>query len=359
MNKVILAPAGGKKTQTIIDMCCEEGTSKEILIITYTITGQKVIQDRLWKSGYINNHIEVTGWFSFLLDHIIKPYVYNLFPDQEVKGLHFVEGIDPVKFQTGKRRYFDVAGKVYSHNIGKLSLDILNASNDECIERLQGIYNEIFFDEVQDLAGNDLDIIELLFKSKVKVVAVGDVRQSIYSTSKTDRKNKKYNGLNKILWFRDMESKNLCEIEERISTWRCNQEIINFADSVLPQDLEFPSTNSLQDIETEHDGVFVVSWENLQSYMGMYNPKCYRYRIDSKILEGSEAINFGLSKGETVLRALIYPTEPMKKFLKNPMLNLADQSAAQFYVAVTRAVHSVAIVVEKPGVYNIKEWTPE
>lgn len=359
MNKVILAPAGGKKTQTIIDMCCEDGTPKEILILTYTTTGQKVIQDRLWKSKSVNNHIEVMGWFSFLLNHIVKPYINNLFPNQEVNGLHFVEGSDPVRFQTGSKRYFDTAGKVYSHNIGKLSLDILYASEDECIERLQGIYDEIFIDEVQDLAGNDLDIIELLFKSKIKVVAVGDVRQSIYSTSKADRKNKKYKGLNKILWFRDMESKNLCEIEERTSTWRCNQEIVNFADSVLPKDLEFPTTESLQDLETEHDGVFVVSWENLQGYMNVYHPKCYRYRIDSKILEGSEAINFGLCKGETVLRALIYPTEPMKKFLKNPMLNLADTSAAQFYVAVTRAVHSVAIVVEKPGEYTIKEWTPD
>ncbi len=59
MNKVILAPAGGKKTQTIIDMCCEDGTPKEILILTYTTTGQKVIQDRLWKSKSVNNHIEV------------------------------------------------------------------------------------------------------------------------------------------------------------------------------------------------------------------------------------------------------------------------------------------------------------
>ena len=112
-------------------------------------------------------------------------------------------------------------------------------------------------------------------------------------------------------------------------------------------------------METEHDGVFVVSWVNLQSYIDVYSPRCYRNRIYSKILEGYEVKNFGLCKGETVPRELIYLTEPMKKFLKKTLLNLADISAAQFYFAVTRTVHSVEIVVEKPGGYNIKEWTPE
>ncbi len=37
---------------------------------------------------------------------------------------------------------------------------------------------------------------------------------------------------------------------------------------------------------------------------------------------------------------------------------MKDQAASLFYVAITRAMHSVAIVVEEPQDYEIMEWTP-
>jgi len=358
MNKIILAPAGGHKTQSIIELCHLGTGSKNILIVTYTTTGQTVIEERLWHNACFKNQCHVIGWYSFLLKHFVYPYVFDLFPEQVVSGLHFVEGKGPSQYKRGAKRYFDNSGRAYSNNIGKLAYDIARCSKGACVERLEGIYDEIYFDEVQDLVGNDLEILELLLKSKIKIIAVGDVRQSIIRTSRTDRKNKKYIGLKKIQWFREMESSGLCEIEERVSTWRCNQEIIDFADSILPKDLQFPNTESLQDIETDHDGVFVVSWINLQSYLDRYSPECYRHSVASKIAEGTEAINFGQCKGKTVARVLIYPTKQMKEFLKNRDFRLKDQSASSFYVATTRAEYSVAFVVENPEEYQIAEWVP-
>jgi len=358
MNRVILAPAGGRKTQSIVELCREGEETKKRLIVTFTTTGQKVIEERLWLNNCSSSNIEVLGWYAFLLKHFIHPYVNDLYPGQIVKGLHFVEGVDPTRYKKDFKRYFDASGKVYSNNIGKLAFDIARASNGACLERLEGIYHEIYFDEVQDLGGNDLEILELLMKSEIHITAVGDVRQSILRTSRTDTKNKKYDGLKKILWFRDMESQGFCEIEEIVSTWRCNKKIIDFADSVLPRDLEFPVTESMQIKETDHDGIFVVSWDNLKLYLERFSPECYRYNKNSEILEGTEAINFGLCKGKTVPRVLIYPTNPMKLFLKNPESVLKDQAASLFYVAITRAMYSVAMVVEKPEEYSIIEWEP-
>ncbi|HAE43362.1 MAG TPA: ATP-dependent exonuclease [Clostridiales bacterium] len=358
MNRIILAPAGGRKTQSIIELCREGEDARKRLIVTFTTTGQKVIVERLWLNKCSSSNIEVLGWYAFLLKHFIHPYVNDLYPGQIVKGLHFVDGVDPTRYKKGFKRYFDASGKVYSNNIGKLAFDIAQASNGACLERLEGIYHEIYFDEVQDLGGNDLDILELLMTSELHITAVGDVRQSILRTSRTDAKNKKYDGLKKILWFRDLESRGLCEIEEIVSTWRCNKRIINFADSVLPRDLKFPETESMQSSRTDHDGIFVVSWDNLKLYLERFSPECYKYNKDSKILVGTEAINFGLCKGKTVPRVLIYPTKPIRDFLKNPKNALTDQSASMFYVAITRAIHSVAIVVENPRDYQIIEWKP-
>jgi len=359
MNTVILAPAGGRKTQTIIDKCLTGDNSKKKLIVTYTTTGQQVIKERIWENSTGEEQIEILGWYSFLLNHIIYPYSYDKYPQQVVNGFHFVEGRDPTTYRKGRKRYFDDKGKVYSTRIGKLAYDILTSSNGAWIDRLERIYDEIYFDEVQDLTGNDLDILNELLKSKIEITLVGDVRQSVYSTSRSDTKHKNYKGLKKIRWFRKMETLQLCEIEERTQTWRCNQEIISFADSVLPNELEFPPTESMNVKKSDHDGIFLVSWENLQSYLNTFKPTSYRNRIDSKILEGTVATNFGQCKGETVKRGLIYPTNPIKKFLKDSSNKLKDRSASSFYVAITRAIYSVAIVVEKPEQYNIEEWVPD
>jgi len=356
VNKVILAPAGGRKTQTIVDLC-KMGDDKKRLIVTFTTTGQKVIQERLWKHDCYTSNIEVSGWYAFLLNHFIYPYVYDKYPMQSVNGLHFVEGRDPTRYKSGSKRYFDSLGKVYSNNIGKLAFDIAQASEGACIERLQGIYHEIYFDEVQDLGGNDLEILQMLMESGIKIIAVGDVRQSTLKTSRTDRKNSDYNGLDKILWFRKMETKGICKIEERDVTWRCNQEIIDFADSVLPKKFEFPPTRSTQNKVTGHDGVFVVSWENVRRYIDCFSPTCYRHSVSTNTVDGGKATNFGLCKGETVSRGLIYPTGPIKSFLIDPKKQLTNKSASLFYVAITRAKYSVAIVVEEPQKYNIKEWS--
>lgn len=357
MNKIILAPAGGRKTQTIIDQCLSNKNSRK-LIITYTTTGQKVISDRIWRKNTSEYKIDILGWYSFLLNHIIYPYIYDKYPNQIAHGLHFVDGVDITRYRKGTKRYFDDDNRVFSNHIGKLAYDIAIASNGAWLDRLERIYDEIYFDEVQDLAGNDLDILQLLFKSKINITAVGDVRQSLYSTSRSDSKHKQFNNLNKIEWFRRMKDLNLCELEERTQTWRCNQDIINFANSALPKKLNFPDTKSLNREKTGHDGVFLISWQNLPEYINKFNPQSLRNNINSKILNGTDAINFGQSKGMTFHRVLIYPTDPIKKFLKNQTHPLKDKSASAFYVAVTRAKHSVTIVVDEPKQYKIQEWNP-
>lgn len=64
-------------------------------------------------------------------------------------------------------------------------------------------------------------------------------------------------------------------------------------------------------------------------------------------------MNFGMCKGRTVSRVLIYPTGPIVKFLKDSNNILTDSSASSFYVAITRAMYSVAIVVDKPEKYLV------
>ncbi|MBI5418386.1 UvrD-helicase domain-containing protein [Candidatus Poribacteria bacterium] len=64
-------------------------------------------------------------------------------------------------------------------------------TNGKVIDRLSRIYTYIFIDEVQDLAGYDLELLNLFFKCNSATLLVGDLRQGTYSTNSTS-KNKKY-----------------------------------------------------------------------------------------------------------------------------------------------------------------------
>ena len=57
-------------------------------------------------------------------------------------------------------------------------------------------------------------------------------------------------------------------------------------------------------------------------------------------------MNFGESKGLTFERALIYPTKPILEWLKDNALDIPPTSRCKFYVAITRAKYSVAIVYD-------------
>ena len=68
-------------------------------------------------------------------------------------------------------------------------------------------------------------------------------------------------------------------------------------------------------------------------------------------------LNFKVSKGMTFERVLIIPTEPIKKFIQSGTF-LGSISASSFYVAVTRAKQSVAIVLDVAGAAKLPIWQP-
>lgn len=98
---------------------------------------------------------------------------------------------------------------------------------------IESIYSLIYIDEVQDMAGDDLDLLALLFASKTKIVAVGDIRQAIYFTCNA-RKNKSNRGSKLLDYFRKLEKKGLLQIAFRDYSYRCKQSICDLSDSLFP-----------------------------------------------------------------------------------------------------------------------------
>ena len=56
-------------------------------------------------------------------------------------------------------------------------------------------------------------------------------------------------------------------------------------------------------------------------------------------------MNFGECKGLERDTVLIYPTDPYRKWIKNKTTIQSYEAKSKFYVALTRARHTVGIVV--------------
>lgn len=196
------------------------------------------------------------------------------------------------------------------------------------------------------MAGYDLEFLKLLFGSSSHVLLVGDPRQGTYSTNNS-AKNKQYKKSNIVYFFDNDEIQKNLEVDSvsLAANYRSNQEICDFANKIFSDHV---ATNSGQSETTNHDGVFLVREQDIGAYFDEYSC-CVQLRdkvTEKRVNKKYEAINFGNSKGLSFERVLIYPTVPIMDWIKNNNSELKPTSRSKFYVAVTRAKHSVGIVYD-------------
>ena len=357
-NHLTLAVAGSRKTQGIVDACAAADPTDRILILTYTNANQAELRERLATHAGDHLEVEVSGWFSFLIAHFVRPFLPYAFRGHRVLG--FDNDSQPQQYTKidARERYLTDDGHVRKVHLPQLAHRIEEASGQAGIRRLERIYDRIFIDEVQDLCGYDLEILKLLMASNLPIEMVGDVRQAILATNQQERKNQKYMYLGIWDWFRQEEKSGRLTITQRSETWRCHPEIAAFADTIFAPSWGFAPTTSHNQTTTEHDGVHQVEPADVDAYITRYSPLVLRHSgASAKEYDHLEPMNFGISKGMTRQRVLILPTTPIKKFLKNGT-HLEARPAASFYVAVTRAEQSVAIVLGPGQGPSLPTWKP-
>ncbi|WP_157187297.1 ATP-dependent helicase [Nocardia vinacea] len=301
------------------------------------------------------------GWYAFLMRHWVRPFLPLKYPGRQLSGLNF-DGSPPknargIVVVSGVDRFLDSNSRAYKMFLSKLAVDIADAAEGSVIARLERIYDEIYIDEVQDLVGYDLDIVESLLKSTSVIHLVGDLRQSLISTNPNDPRLPEYRGLRMRGWFEEQAELGHLRIENSSDTWRSVQAIATFSDSIFDSAEKFPPTISKQTATSDHEGVFAISEDHVREYIDTFNPVCLRERVSTPMPDGVVAVNFGLAKGLTHDRVLIFPTGSIKKFLYkgDP---LKERSACGLYVGVTRAIHSVAFVLDRPEKASLRIWTP-
>ncbi len=346
-NVVKISAAGAGKTWDICHEALEAGrTGKRSLIVTYTNKGVDSIRKEICKQndGVLHEKVLIKTWFRFLLSDWIKPYQNYMTGPKNVnviKSIDFSEAYGIVnKFKTGTiRRYVTTGRNLRSNFVSEMAFCLNRESDFKVLHRLEEIYAHIYFDEIQDLAGYDLQLMELLLNSSIGITCCGDNKQATFSTHNA-RKNKAKTGRNIWAFFEDYDKRGNVSFIKKLESRRFNQDICDFANSVHPVGDQI---TTIMDEVTEHDGVFLIRKEDVPDYFAWYKPQVLRF--DAKTdNQGYQTLNFGACKGETFNRVMILPNGPLQKFVLG---KAALTTPEKYYVAVTRSKYSIAIVMDK------------
>jgi DNA helicase-2/ATP-dependent DNA helicase PcrA len=369
-NKLLIAAAGSGKTTYLINKACEIN-GESVLITTYTEANEAEIKKKIIKKkGCVPSNITIQTWFSFLLQHGVRPYQSVLdeslhdenigfYLISEKSGKRFDNHGNPIFIHGNpiywgekdfKKYYFSESLNIYSDKISKFVFLSNKKSKNQVIERIERIFNHIFIDEVQDLAGYDLELLKLFFKSQSSVLLIGDPRQVTYLTNHSPKFEKYSDGQIKTFVEKELGKKIQCEVDEATLnlSHRNNQMICNYSAKLYPS-LPVPSActcRECRDNITDHEGVFLIKPSDVEKYLSIHNPLQLRWSSSVRCNPGFQLMNFGESKGLEFDRVLIYPTRPIMEWVKNNNSELANEARAKLYVGITRAHRTAAIVVD-------------
>ena len=344
-NIVIMATAGAGKTHDICKEVIENAktTNKKILITTYTNKGIESIEKEYKKqnNGVIDKNVVILSWFQFLLRELVKPYQSSILNKINIiNSIDFNHQYGYINFNSrGTPKHYILTNNILSNTVSEFAIDSNIKSNNRVIQRLEEIYSHIYIDEIQDLAGEDIEVLKLFFDSKIRIQCVGDVKQSTYTTYNA-KKNKKITGIHLIDFFKKLESKGMITLLVNNKTRRFGREICEFSNSICnDKNNEIESDKIYQE---ENQGVYLLDKKDFEKYFKIYNPTILKFDAKTKI--AYESLNFGQCKGMTFDRVAIFPNKKYKEFLQK---GTTLDSPCKYYVSATRAKYSIVFVVER------------
>ncbi|MDV6315931.1 UvrD-helicase domain-containing protein [Idiomarina sp. HP20-50] len=370
-KKLFIACAGAGKTTRIVEesiALTEAGT--KVLIITYTRSNQRELLEKFKElGGRYKELFIVKGWYSFILEDVVRPYQRCIFP-KRIDGIYLnsnnphirnsrnISGrSEKIGGNYNPKHYLTSKNQAHTEFLAKLACRIVKTAKVDIAKRIEAIYGRIYLDETQDFAGWDFDLIKLLTKSKkLEIHAVGDFRQTIYHTS--SKPKKPASSAEKRAEYAKMGF----SIEEMNDCWRSVSSICAFADSVHTGEGYTATISKVDSPEKDtHTGIHYIATKDIAKYISLYNPLILRHSATSgkELNKYDNLMTFGEAKGKTTEHVLIHPTEPFVKFLKgykNPFGgNSTTSSQNKLYVAITRAKYSVAFIVEDED-FKDKLW---
>lgn len=91
---------------------------------------------------------------------------------KKVESIFFVEGRTQNRApRTQVARHYLSGDRIYSDRAADFAVRCDELTQGRVIQRLAAMYDELYIDEVQDLAGYDLDLVERLLASGIEIMS--------------------------------------------------------------------------------------------------------------------------------------------------------------------------------------------
>jgi len=332
-KRIILAVAGSGKTTYIINQLNENTRS---LIVTYTINNLENLRTGIIKKfGYIPSNISLLRYFPFLYSFCYKPFLsYKL----KTKGINF--GLNPNKYAKQNKRdyYFDKFDRLYSNRIAKLldGCDVIKDVNN----RLSKYFDNLFIDEVQDLAGNDFNFLLKITESNINSLLVGDFYQHTFDTSRDGNVNSSLHNDYNAYINRFEKAGILIDNTALNKSYRCSPTISEFITRNLGINIEShrKDNTTINFITNTKNSDEIFSNNNV---VKLFLKEHYKYSCYSR--------NWGDCKGENkyIDICVVMNKDTFKLFEKNKLIELKPRTKNKLYVAMTRANNNIFIISEE------------
>lgn len=374
-NNIYVAAAGSGKTSFIIKKLIERYRygigEKKLIAITYTARNQENVKNKISKyfGGIIPGNIEILGWYSFLLDYWIRPFKGTVLDILYEKNISIIKvdgqsGIQKMPngkvictYHSDEEKFLNKEHDcIFSDKLAEFAYKCYEKNKLTLQQRLSNIIDSIFIDEIQDLSGWDFEIIKVIVQSSypVNCILCGDPRQQTYKSSSSS-KNKVYGGridlyaeqkINKI-------RKKYVSIDNHTLNFshRCITDICDFASKIAigyekTQSCNCQSCCQKRTNYKHRKGMFLLKRKDIMDYIEEYHPISLIWDKRTKVIPTEEVYNFGECKGLEADASIIYPTTTIVKSFLKEKFELKNETQSKFYVAVTRARYSAAIVVD-------------
>ncbi|KMK76288.1 hypothetical protein [Alkalihalobacillus pseudalcaliphilus] len=310
----INAVAGSGKTSYIVKQLNNE--TKKSLIITYTQANQQNIKEKIIaKFGYLPANIYVYGYFEFLLNFIIKP----LCP-YEVENISYENPSYKITspFTKDKKR-------IFSNRMAKYIIDKL----PEYKNRIDKYFDEVFIDEMQDLASDDFRWMLSLSELIIPVTLVGDFYQSTFASSRRGNHLGKLYDESCVYNEKLEESGFLIDATTLVESYRCTQTVCDFIKEHLEIKID-PKYNIISEIRLIEDIETIEQILEDDSIVKLFYQNSMKFNINSD--------NWGNSKGMTFNEVCVVLNDStFNKYKQNKLNELAPLTKKKLYVACTRS----------------------
>ena len=347
-KRVVLAVAGSGKTQLIIDQLCLD---KRSLVITYTNNNFDNLKNRIAEKfgGVVPDNISLLTYFPFLYSFCFLP---ALGLKTRSSGIVFInkqpqlrKGVD-----SGSIHYYmqPPGNLMYSTRLAQLILigrDVVVSGQQQVIARgdtleyiklrMERYYDQLLFDEVQDLDSYDFDLMISLTMANLDFLFVGDFYQHTYSTSRSG--NKSSNLYSDYRAYKDKLHQCGLQVDEATLSFsfRCSRSACEHIKKKLGIDISSHNRN-LGSVCFVEDKAQVDAIMKDSGIVKLFYEKHYDYSCRSN--------NWGASKGINQYRDVAVILNPTTANKLNSGGDLAKITRNKLYVALTRANNNVYII---------------